>query len=319
MSACRPWVGPRPGCASAEPLGLSPQWPLAWAAAAPLAPWLVLQGKRVRRTTLRLPEPPGPRHGQWSIPLPARTDPDRHADAAEAPETGVRPGFTALRMLLLGDSSMAGVGADHQSDALSGALGHALGAREMQQEDAACLVVQWQLVARTGLRTREMADLLTLSDQAPVFGQTEVTGPQGRAASFGFVQRTGPVDLALVALGVNDATALQSASAFRREVLRLKAHLQDNLGVRRVLWSGLPPMHRFPALPQPLRAVLGRKAIELDAVLHELGPDYLPMPARLDPDWIAADGFHPGPQAYTAWAQQMAPRLRAALTSVRWR
>jgi lysophospholipase L1-like esterase len=78
-------------------------------------------------------------------------------------------------------------------------------------------------------------------------------------------------------------------------------------------------MHRFPALPQPLRAVLGRKAIELDAVLHELGQDYLPMPARLDPDWIAADGFHPGPQAYAAWAQQIAPGLRTALTSVRWR
>ena len=212
---------------------------------------------------------------------------------------------------------MAGVGADHQSDALSGALGRALGACDVQQQDAAGQVVQWQLVAQTGLRTSEMAELLTLSGQGLDPGQNGVTGKAGRVASVGVVERPEPVDLALVALGVNDATALQSASAFRREVRRLNAHLQHKLGVRRVMWSGLPPMHRFPALPQPLRAVLGRKAIELDAVLRELGPDYLPMPARLDPDWIAADGFHPGPRAYAAWAQQMAPRLRAALTSVR--
>jgi len=66
-------------------------------------------------------------------------------------------------------------------------------------------------------------------------------------------------------------------------------------------------------LPQPLRTVLGRKAIELDAVLRDFGADYAPMPAQLDDAWIATDGFHPGPRAYAAWAAQLAPQLSGAL------
>lgn len=284
MSACRPWAEPRPGIASAEPLQPRRRWPLAWAAAVPLAPWLLIQGRRVRQTTLRLPEPPGSRHGHWSISVPA--------SASTTPLA--RP---VLRVLMVGDSSMAGVGAGHQSEALSGALGLVL-EDAPKHDDAPRLQVQWQLIARTGLRTREMVDLLA--------GPAR---PQGRDAVV-------PFDLALVALGVNDATALQSAAAFRRDVARLDRLLRMQQGVRRVLWSGLPPVHRFPALPQPLRGVLGRKAIELDAVLRELDQDYLPMPAQLESHWIAADGFHPGPPAYAAWARQMAPGLREACVAL---
>jgi lysophospholipase L1-like esterase len=37
------------------------------------------------------------------------------------------------------------------------------------------------------------------------------------------------------------------------------------------------------------------------------------MPARLDDDWIASDGFHPGPLAYQAWARAIATDLQAAI------
>lgn len=288
---------------------MSRVWPLAWMAAGALAPWLIVQGRRVRRTTPELPEPSGERHGQWQLPWPCELHPQPRpttiSSSSSQPHPG--PGVLRIRLLLVGDSSMAGVGAAHQSEALSGAL-----TRELQggalarhprghpstvhgQDPASGLQVDWRIAARTGLRTRDMARVLP-----------------GLLQEAGLADRT-RFDLALVALGVNDATALQSASRFERDVRALCERLHEQHGVRRILWSGLPPMHRFPALPQPLRAVLGRKAIELDAVLRERGADYVPMPARLEDAWIAADGFHPGPRAYAAWAAQLAPSLLTAI------
>ena len=61
-----------------------------------LAPVIGWQGKQVRRTTLRLPEPPGER--------------------LRLPES------RSLSVLVVGDSAAAGVGASDQSEALLGQL-----------------------------------------------------------------------------------------------------------------------------------------------------------------------------------------------------
>ena len=74
---------------------------------APLAPWLLLQGRRVRRDTPRLPPAAGPQRG-----------------LCEAP--GDQP---ALRIALFGESTVAGVGAASHDEALAGHLARALRAR----------------------------------------------------------------------------------------------------------------------------------------------------------------------------------------------
>lgn len=327
---------------SDEPGPRSRTWPLAWVAAGVLAPWLMAQGRRVRRTTPGLPEPLGDRHGQWQVPWPCdpQSQPGFIATTSRSMAPSQGPGASRLGLLLLGDSSMAGVGAAHQTDALSGALTHELQrtalagysqttppARNLRddQSTSQCqppqvdLQVDWQIAARTGLRTRDMVGALPGLLQASGCGA--VATPRAAASFASTADTRDPghrdrFDLALVALGVNDATALQSTRAFRQDVRVLCERLHERHGIRRILWSGLPPVHRFPALPQPLRHVLGRKAIELDAVLREQGADYVPMPSRLDDAWIASDGFHPGPQAYRAWAIQLAPYLRTALNGL---
>jgi lysophospholipase L1-like esterase len=243
--------------------------------AAPLAPLLWWQGKRVRRITPILPEASGARTGRWV---------SGHA-SVQALSAGVhdRP----LRVLVLGDSSAAGVGAAHQDEALSGQLG-----LHVRGQLGVCLpaVVEWTLLARTGLRTREAHGLL------------DDLG----ASRF---------DVAVVALGVNDVTALQRPASWVADVKQLVARLRGEQCVTRVLWSGLPPMHRFPALPQPLRAVLGRHARDLDAALKrhacraQAGLQHVPMPPMSRPEWIARDGFHPGPQAYAVWGDAMAQAM----------
>lgn len=221
-------------------------------ARAPLLPVLLTQAVAVRRRALILPEPPGPRSGI----------------AGEGPP---------LRLLIVGDSSAAGVGAPTQDAALSGRL-VALLARRFR--------VDWQLQARTGATTDDAIRRLRHIPPA------------------GF-------DLAVQALGVNDVTRATSRRRWVAQQQSLHALLRDRFGVTRIVASGLPPMGQFPLLPQPLRWVLGAQAARLDAALADMAaarPDLVHVPLALDfdPRFVAADGYHPGPAAYAEWARLLA-------------
>lgn len=225
------------------------------------APLLFAQGLWVRRVTPKLPEAGGAREGL-------------HPAGATADD--------ACRLLIVGDSSAAGVGAAHQDEALAGRLGPELASRLVRP-------VRWQLVARTGLNAREL--LALVEEAAP-----------------------GAFDLALVVVGVNDVTGLRSVRAWLDDLDALAARLRAVSPRGRLVASGLPPVHRFPALPQPLRAFLGDRAMAFDAALAGWArsrPDtlYVPIPDMTDPSLAASDGFHPGPGAYAIWARTLAAAI----------
>jgi lysophospholipase L1-like esterase len=225
-------------------------------AAMAMAPVLVAQGLRVRRTALRLPEPPGPRSGT----------------AGEGPP---------LRLLVAGDSAAAAVGAPSQAEGLSGAIVDALRER---------FRVSWEVRARTGLRTLQV--LRRLEAETP--------------ASF---------DVAVTSLGVNDVTGGTRSAAFVAQQRALATLLQERFGVRLLVLTGLPPMHAFPALPQPLRWVLGQRALAftqlLEAVAAERpGCTVLTPRLPLELKYIAVDGYHPGPLAYAEWGREVAELVR---------
>lgn len=224
-----------------------------------LGPVLLLQGQRVRRGIVRLPEPPGARDGV----------------------TGAGP---RLRLLVLGDSAAAGVGATHQDEALSGQLVRALSPR---------FEVHWRLEAKTGATTASsLAHLRSLPAE--------------------------PFDVAVTSLGVNDVTAGRRLPAWLQEQATLRALLRERFGVNRLLVSGLPPVHDFPALPQPLRWYLGARARAFDQALRqslaqEPGVRYIGFDGGHDvASMMASDGFHPGPPVYAAWAQRLAEALEPA-------
>ncbi len=226
-----------------------------------LAPVLAAQALWVRRHALILPEPPGPRTG----------------------ETGSGP---PLRLLIVGDSSAAGVGAPTQQAALAGQLVASLAEKYR---------VRWRLVARTGATTQ---GTLTRMAREPAE----------------------PFDVAVTALGVNDVTRLVALHRWLDHQARLRAQLGARFGVAHVLASGLPPMGAFPALPQPLRWVLGRTAQRFDTALARAsagvpGWRHIAFTVALTPDLMAEDGFHPGPAGYALWAQIMAAEIDAALST----
>lgn len=199
---------------------------------------------------------------------------------AAGPREGVAGEGPVLRLLVTGDSAGAGVGAATQDEALLGRIVQRLAGR---------FRVEYRLAARTGATS---------------------------ASTLRHLERHAPfaVDAVVTSLGVNDVTgdvpprrfvALQAAL---HELLRLR------YGARLVLASGIPPMDRFPALPQPLRWYLGARARELDAALAAALPDgrgaeYLPIEGELLAHHLAADGFHPGPEVYEAWGAAAARRI----------
>lgn len=215
----------------------------------------------VRRKVQRLPEAVGPRQGQ----------------------SGAGP---VLRLLIMGDSSAAGVGVVHQDDALAGQLVAALGGYDLR----------WHLEARTGATTAHaLAGLRALPPT--------------------------PFDAAVVVLGVNDVIRQVPLRRWLAEQRALWEVLESRFGLRHIYLSGVPPLGRFPALPQPLRALLGARARLFDtalaaevarrpsgqAVLHPLPFDT----DTLDPALMAVDGFHPGREIYRDWAGLIAGAIRA--------
>ncbi len=201
---------------------------------------------------------------------------------AEGPRSGIVGRGPALRLLIAGDSSAAGVGVVHQRDALAVQV-----ARQLSHAAAVC--VHWRLLARTGLTTLGTLDLL-------------------REAG------VGSAELAVVVTGVNDV--IDQVPTPRAVAARdsLANWLRHAAGVRHVSFAPLPPVHAFPGLPQPLRWVAGTDARRHNQALQAWAAtrddvSCVPLDLPLDPSGMASDGFHPGAPVYRTIAASIAAHL----------
>jgi len=222
-----------------------------------LGPLLVAQGLWTRRRTLRLPEAAGPREGVAGEGEP-------------------------LRLLIVGDSSAAGVGVEHQRQALAGHLPQRLGELLGRQ-------VQWQLVARSGVTSAQALQLVKSWEPAPA-------------------------EIALVILGVNDVVDRVPVARAIEAREALADWLFENVSVRHVAFAALPPMDRFPALPRPLRNVIGADARRHDHALAAwaaacIDVSHVPLALSLEAAHMAVDGFHPGATGYRACGEALAEQL----------
>ncbi|MBP6898469.1 MAG: SGNH/GDSL hydrolase family protein [Burkholderiaceae bacterium] len=236
---------------------MPPQLPLKLA----LAPLLLGQALWTRRRLPRLPEAAGPRQGTAG------------------------QGELGLTLLILGDSSAAGVGVAHQRAALAGQLSRAL-AQRLQRR------VPWQLCARSGVTTAQALDLV------------------GEAR---------PADVAVVVTGVNDVIDQVSPQRALRQREALVQALRQHAGVRQVVMTPVPPMGRFAGLPQPLRWLAGQEAAAHEAALRRWAgqqPAVSHLPFELpvgDAGLLASDGFHPGAPLYAAWGRALAQHIADAV------
>ena len=210
------------------------------------------------------------------------------ARAARLPEaggdrTGENGSGRLVRLLVLGDSSAAGVGVQHQSEALGGQLATEMAKRHL---------IQWRVMAKSGGTVRSTIRLL------------DTLAPD----SF---------DVALIALGVNDAKNGVRQQTWSKGYRQLLGTLADRFGVQTICISGLPPVRHFPILPRPLNSVLGDRAELFDRDLRQIAGEredtiYLPLDFTLNTTQMAEDGFHPGADIYREWACRAADAFKKA-------
>ena len=258
-----------------------------------LAPVYLYQGRKVKRDTVRLPEPEGERHG--------------HIQLRDSTEMVANETKKTLSLMIVGDSAAAGVGSLTQQEALAGKLIPAL--QQKSVINAQFDTLSWSLQATTG---HTSFDILRRLYVLPTPSQ--------------------PVDIMVLSVGVNDTTSNVSTAKWQQQLEQIIAIAQRKFGVRELIFSSLPPMAQMPALPSPLNNFIGAKATKLDQVLqdicakhndvHYMAADFTLMAekhangAPIDSAaMFASDGFHPSSLTYGYWAQQLAELIAQLLDS----
>ncbi len=201
---------------------------------------------------------------------------------AEGPTTGRYGRGERCRLVGIGDSIIAGVGAGQTEAMLTAQV-----ARAWAEHDG--VEVEWQAFGRNGIDAAAITSKLV--PRLPPL----------------------PVDRFLVSVGVNDVTGLRSLYRWRADLARLLEALKLHSPDAAICLLAIPPMERFPALPQPLAATLGLRARAFNRAARNciagqprIGhPEY----SNLDPlnaSDFAEDGYHPNAESCRRMAQLLA-------------
>ncbi|MGE6796534.1 SGNH/GDSL hydrolase family protein [Psychrobacter okhotskensis] len=261
-----------------------------------LAPVYLYQGRKVKRDTVRLPEPNGERHGH--IQLGKSTD-----TLANTEDKTKR----TLSLMIVGDSAAAGVGSQTQQEALVGNLMPILTQQSVINSQFASLI--WSLQATTG---HTSFDILRRLYVLPASSQA--------------------VDVMVLSVGVNDTTSNVSVGKWQQQIEDIITIAQRKFGVRQLIFLSIPPMAQMPAIPAPLNNFVGAKASVLDKTLQQVcagteGVTYMAtdFPRMIEEHskgtpidikvMFASDGFHPSSLMYGYWAQQLAELIVKLLNS----
>jgi lysophospholipase L1-like esterase len=210
-----------------------------------------------------------------------RTAP-RFAPAA-GPAKGAVGDGERTRLLAIGDSIIAGVGAAELSRALVGQTAAALASARQCR-------VAWQTLGRSGYDSARIMENLV---------------PRMPSDTFDYI---------IVSVGVNDITGLTSIREWRRNLTALLCALLKHSPNALIAFAGIPPLHGFPLLPQPLRATFGMRARVFEKVARKLVDvqdrcTHVPLDFEPDPSKFAPDGYHPSEESYTEFGGQMAESL----------
>ena len=261
-----------------------------------LAPVYLYQGRRIKRDTVRLPEPHGERHGHVQLNHSANTL------SANTQKDAVKK---TLTVMIVGDSAAAGVGSQTQQEALAGKLIPILQQQSVIHTQFDELT--WSLQATTG---HTSFDILRRLYILPAPSQA--------------------VDVMVLSVGVNDTTANVSARKWQQQIEAIITIAQRKFGVRELIFSSLPPMAQMPAIPAPLNNFVGAKASVLDKILQKICAEHdsvtymaTDFPRMIEEHasgtpiditvMFASDGFHPSSLMYGYWAQQLSELITQLL------
>lgn len=197
--------------------------------------------------------------------------PDADGEAGTA-GTGTR----RMKVVALGDSVTAGYALEHHRSSVAGKLAAGLA----EQYDA---TVDWCVLAVSGYTAGQALDLVDPAVLADA-------------------------DLVFLSVGVNDLKDLHSAKRFKSELGRLLDAILGAAPDAQICLLGIPPLEHFPAFPNPLAQLLGRRGQVFNAV-SRAEIDSRTRAFRIDadqplaPEMFGPDGFHPSAALHSRFAE----------------
>lgn len=219
----------------------------------------VVQGRRLKKVVPLLGEASGPKTGM----------------AVSSVIDGV-----PTRLLVIGESTVAGTGAPTHDVALTGQLASRIALLRQRN-------VAWVAEGTNGATLRQI----------------------GRSVPI-LVNKHDP-DIVVLAAGANDVMTGRRPRNWGEDLVSLLNEVIDPERPREVVVAGVPPFRHFPALPAPLNSFLDRRAGRLDAVTAqictEMGARFVPFDDSqpLGDDFFGADRFHPSAVGYRRWAESL--------------
>jgi len=233
----------------------------------PLLPLLASQGKRIRESVPKLPE-------------------------AKEPSGSVANGFAKKKhVLLLGESTIAGVGVETHADGFPGSMVAELS--NLYEVD-----IEWKVVARSGYTVKRVTEKLLnrIGDFKP--------------------------DLIVLGLGGNDAFTLNTPWSWKKDTQLLINQLKHRFGNVPIVFTNMPPIKNFPAFTPQIKFVIGNLVEilgeELNQVANKLKEVYYDSKVIRLKDWVHlleegqdpgiffSDGVHPSKLTYQIWGQEFA-------------
>lgn len=236
-----------------------------WTAAAvllPVSPLLYLQGQLTRQRVGTLPYPSGDNFG-----------------------ISGNGGGEPARMLAIGESTIAGLGAATHEFAFAGQF-----AKLLSRETAR--PISWHVVGKNGVTARR-----TIEELVPHIPDEKF-------------------DYILVGLGGNDVLKLSSPKKWRRDMTELLSILRGRFPDAVMFLSNCPMIKLSPAIPHPIRFFLWELSKMHDANTREFTREmervfYYHQPRTLDVEGFFADGIHPSEKGYADWSAAMMEFFRA--------
>ncbi len=232
----------------------------------PLLPILYFQGKKIKANVPRLPEAKG-RQGLCSVSS-ERT----------------------LKMLTIGESTIAGVGVNTHEEGFTGTL-----AKELSTELK--LNIDWKVYAKSGYNAKRINEHIISSI------------------------KENPIDLIVIGIGGNDAFELSTPKKWIKDVRELIKSLRLKFENVPILFINMPPIKEFPAFTSLIKFTIGNLVHILGDELEKIVKDFEKVyyyalkvtcndyikryKLLLAPDDFFCDGVHPSKITYQIWAKDV--------------
>ena len=221
----------------------------------PFVPLLYLQGQLTRRKVGVLPDAAGGQNGS------------------------IGEGDDAVRLLVIGESTVAGLGARTHDLALAGRFSYEL-SKHIERP------VKWTVIGKNGVTARR-----TINELLPKVPDETY-------------------DYILLGIGGNDVMKLSSPVKWRRDMIELLGILRAKYPNAPIFITNCPMIKMSTAIPQPIKFILWELSKAHDSNIKEFTADmdrvfYYHQPRDLEIEGFFADGIHPSEKGYADWSEAM--------------